>query len=115
MSHEFISRFSSMFEPVSSFLVSPRSGLRTHLSEGAEEMNDRAGIWNWSQPENHHLRPLSGRGWVNHPGAFGPLAFCRLESSLLFRAQEFTWNDSGTVFLWQVMVIGNGPNFLCRL
>lgn len=23
------------------------SGLRTHLSEGAEEMNDRAGIWNW--------------------------------------------------------------------
>ena len=25
----------------------PRSGLRTHLSEGADDMNDRAGIWSW--------------------------------------------------------------------
>ena len=48
----------------------PRSGLRTSLSDGADDMNDREGIWNWPRPQHlccllltcdaQHKMPLTG-------------------------------------------------------
>ena len=88
---------------VSQGLFSPdvlRSGLRTHLSDGGGDMNDRAGVWDWPAPQGLPFCSLLEVDW-HHVHAFICMIMCiyciiilykrtvapfeslRLESSLL--------------------------------